>query len=202
MGRHLEWRYPRPDPLPKADCILILGGGTVSAASPRSTVEINDAGDRILFGAYLFKNGLAPRIICTSGVSKGGFALRAPAYDMAELLEVIGVPQEVIVLETLSGNTREHARNLNLMLETNHIKQVLLVTSAAHMPRSMGVFRKYCPRIEFFPLATDYRVTEHIPVPWYRELAALIPTPSNLVGFSYFMHESLGITYYQMRGWI
>ena len=121
---------------------------------------------------------------------------------MAELLEMIGIPKEAILLETQSGNTREHARNLHSLFQEKKFQRVLLVTSAMHMPRSMGVFRQLCPGIEFIPAPTDFRVTERIPAPWYRQLTNLIPTPSNLALFSELMHEYLGLAYYRLRGWL
>ncbi|MDR3412359.1 MAG: ElyC/SanA/YdcF family protein [Formivibrio sp.] len=78
-----------------------------------------------------------------------------------------------------------------------------LVTSAMHMPRALGVFRKQYPAIEFIPAPTDYHATKpQIPTPWYRELISVVPTPGHFVVFSEAMHEYLGIAYYRMRGWM
>jgi uncharacterized SAM-binding protein YcdF (DUF218 family) len=202
LGRHLEWQYLPPHPVPQADCILVLGGGTAAAIAPRSTVEIGEAGDRLLYAAHLFRQGRAPWIICTSGIATGGLALRPPAHDMAEVLGMMGASKEAILLETKSGNTREHARNLDSLFQEKKFMRVLLVTSAMHMPRSLGVFKKRCPGIEFIPAPTDFRFVERIPAPWYREVVALVPTPSNLALFSEVMHEYLGMAYYRMRGWM
>jgi len=199
--RHLERQYLPPDPLPTTDCILVLGGGTLPKIPPRPTVEISEAGDRVLYGAYLFRNGKAPRILCSSGITAGGVASRPGADTMAELLENVGVPKSAIVKETGSRNTREHGRNLYPMLQEQGFKRILLVTSALHMPRSMAVFKRSCPGIEFIPAPTDFRIVE-LPLPWYRELSNLIPTPGGYVQFSETMHEYLGIAWYKVRGWI
>lgn len=71
-----------------------------------------------------------------------------------------------------------------------------------HMPRSLEVFRRLCPGLEFIPAPTDFRATERIPAPWYHELTALIPTPRNLLDFSQVMPEYLGIAYCKLRGWL
>jgi len=202
LVRHLEWQYLPSNPVPEADCIVILSGGVASRTPPRPTIEVGEAGDRVLYGAYLFRRGKAPRIICTGNVATGGFAARPIAEDMAELLEMIGVPKDAISTEEKSGNTREHARNLYPVLQEKGFKRVLLVTSAMHMPRSIGVFRRLCPGIEFIPAPTDFLVTERIPTPWYRQLTAVIPTPRNLFDFSEVMHEYLGMAYYKARGWM
>src|SRR6266480_5409076 len=200
--RHLEWQYLPSSPVPEADCIVILSGGVMSRTPPRPTIEVGEAGDRVLYGAYLFRQSKAPRIICTGNVATGGFAARPVSEDMAELLEMIGVPKDAIITEEKSGNTREHARNLYPVLQEKGFKCVLLVTSAMHMPRSIGVFKRLCPGIEFIPAPTDFRVIERIPKPWYSEVVALIPTPKNLSDFSEVMHEYLGMAYYKARGWM
>ena len=202
LARHLEWQYLPSNPVPEADCIVILSGGVASRTPPRPTIEVGEAGDRVLYGAYLFRQGKAPRIICTGNVATGGFAVRPVAEDMAELLEMLDVPKDAIITEEKSGNTREHARNLYPVLQEKGFKRVLLVTSAMHMPRSVGVFRRLCPGIEFIPAPTDFRVTEGIPKPWYSKATALIPTPKNLSDFSEAMHEYLGVAYYKLRGWM
>ena len=197
MIRKLESRYPASDPVPKADCILVLGGGTVRRVAPRKTVEVDDAGDRVLYAAYLYRQGQAPLVICTAG----GTGPRPSSEDMAELLENIGVPKAAIFQETKSMNTREHARNLYPVLKERGYKRILLVTSAMHMPRSMGVMKKGCPDIEFIPAPTDFRIEESTGK-WYHQVFAPIPTPRQLLNFSEVMHEYLGLAYYKMRGWM
>jgi uncharacterized SAM-binding protein YcdF (DUF218 family) len=200
--RHLESRVRPPTPLPAADAILVLSGGVLARTPPRPTIEVSEAGDRILYGAELFRQRKAPLVICTGSVGTGGIVARPIADEMAELLGMLGVPPHAIVTEGRSENTREHAVNVCPMLESRRIRSVLLVTSAMHMPRSIGVFRRICPGVEFVPAPTDFRTTWADPGVWYREAVSLIPTPQNLVDFSNAMHEYLGIAYYRVRGWI
>ena len=202
LGKQLERECKQVQDIADGDCILVLGGGTVPPVFPRRFVEVSEAGDRIIYASRLFRMGKAHRVICSSGVATGGLAARAPAEDMADLMEFFGVPREAIILEKASGNTREHARNLAPVFLDRGFKRVLLVTSAMHMPRSIRVFRKQCPGVEFIQAPTDFRVVEPVAGPWYREIAAVIPTPSNLHLFTEFAHEYLGMIYYRMRGWI
>jgi uncharacterized SAM-binding protein YcdF (DUF218 family) len=120
---------------------------------------------------------------------------------MAEFLQMLSVPAEVIIKETRARNTREHARNLQALFPERGFRRVLLVTSAMHMPRSMGVFRRLCPGIEFIPALTDFRVVKSTGA-WYTQVFAPIPTPHQLMNFSEAMHEYLGIAYYGVRGWM
>jgi len=202
LTRHLERQYLPPHSLPMADCILVLGGGTWAKIPPRPTVEVAEAGDRVLYGAYLYRQGKAPRLICTGNVGTGGVAFRPESEGMKELLELLGVPADAIIIEVHSGNTHQHGTNLRALLEERNFRRVLLVTSAMHMPRAVGVFKKECAGIEFIPAPTDFRITDPIPAPWYQELKAVVPTPSNFLLFSEAMHEYMGIGYYKLRGWM
>lgn len=203
LTRNLEWRYRLPEPAPNADAILVLSGGLVDRVPPRQTIEVADAGDRLLYAAHLFKQRKAGLIICTGGVATGGDAPRSAAEVMAEFLTTLGVPREAIVTEGASSNTREHARNLPAIFQERKIKKVLLVTSALHMPRSVGVFHKQFPEVELVPAPTDFHATEQrAAAPWYRQLGAVVPTPARLLAFSEAMHEYLGLAYYKLRGWI
>jgi uncharacterized SAM-binding protein YcdF (DUF218 family) len=202
LTKHLEWQYLPPNPVPQADCILILSGGTVSRIPPRPTIEITEAGNRVLYGAYLYRQGKAPRVICTGGLADAATGHRAYADDMADLLEMVGVPQDAIIKETKARDTHEHARNVYPMLQERGIKRVLLVTSAMHMPRSLSTFHRLCTGIEVIPAPTDFRVTERIPAPWYHRIGGAIPTPRHLLDFSEVMHEYTGMAYYRLRGWM
>jgi len=111
LARHLEWRYLPPNPVPQADCILVLSGGIMGRIPHRPAVEIAEAGDRVLYGAHLYRQGKAPRIICAGNVATAGLGVRPAAEDMAELLEEFGIPKDSIVTETHSEDTHQHARN-------------------------------------------------------------------------------------------
>jgi uncharacterized SAM-binding protein YcdF (DUF218 family) len=202
MVRALEWQHLPPEPVPGADAILVLSGGVHAARPPRPTVEVSEAGDRVLYGAELFRRGRAPQIICTGNIATGGVGRRPEAEDMADLLEMVGVPRASIVLETEAQNTHEHAVNLCPMFADRQIRRVLLVTSAIHMPRSLAVFQRSCPSVEYIAAPTDFRATQPIAIPWYRNAVALLPTPHNLVDFSDATHEYIGMLYYRIRGWI
>lgn len=202
MVRALEWQHLPPDPVPSADAVVILSGGMRAQNYPRPTVEVSETGDRVLYGAELYRRGKAPVVISTGGVGPGSVARRPEAEDMADLLEMVGVPRPAVVLETESQNTHDHALNLCPMFVERRIGRVLLVTSAMHMPRSLAVFRRGCPQVDYVPAPTDFRATRPLSGAWYRTAAAMLPTPRNLMEFSDATHEYIGMLYYRLRGWI
>jgi uncharacterized SAM-binding protein YcdF (DUF218 family) len=201
MLQALEWESLPPDPMPTADAIVVLSGGTLARVRPRDTIEVSDAGDRVLYAGALFRRGQAPMVIVTGDTAIGGVASRPAADDMAELLQTVGVPESSIVLERKAQNTHDHAVNVCPMLEARQVRHVLLVTSALHMRRALGVFRHACGTIRYTPAPTDFRVIEPLPRPWYHRLMTVVPTSRTLADFSDAAHEHVGLVYYRLRGW-
>ena len=72
--RSLEWQNT-PTHIPQAEAIVILGGATKSHFFPRPGVDLSEEGDRLLYGAELYKQGLAPVIIVSGGRIAGGVAV-------------------------------------------------------------------------------------------------------------------------------
>jgi uncharacterized SAM-binding protein YcdF (DUF218 family) len=202
MAAGLEKQYPSATPLPIADAIVILSGGLEDRIPPRTGIEVSEAGDRVLHAWRLFRDGLAPRVICTGGTGTGGAEGTPAAEVISQFLQELGVPENAITVEKLAKDTHEHAVNLGPVFTGGGIHQVLLVTSAMHMPRAVASFRKSCPGINFIPAPCDFRVVAGPPQPWYRSLAAFIPTPSQLSVFTDAAHEYLGLVKYYFKGWI
>ena len=158
LARSLEWRYLPPDPIPQAEVIVLLGGGTLSAEYPRSIVEVNGAGDRVIYAAWLYKQGVSDQILLSGGTLGWSSLEDRPAEQMAALLKMMGVPDSALWLEPDSRNTYENAVNSAKLLKEKGIRSVLLVTSAIHMPRAVRLFE--AQGLNVIPLPTDYRVTE------------------------------------------
>lgn len=201
LVRSLEFQYVPATPLPQADAIVVLGGATRSALSPRPWVEVNEAGDRVLYGAKLYREGKAPRLILSGGQINGEGPESA---DMAELIESMGVPKSAILQDPTSLNTRQNAVNVKYLMTTNGIHRILLVTSALHMPRSLAIFRKL--EIEAIPAPTDYlmsvshrEITQHSP---QALVLNLLPDAGQLKESTLAIKEYVGIFVYRLRGWL
>src|SRR4051794_11412667 len=105
----LEWRYLPMGELPKAQAIVLLGGGTRPQLPPRPMSETNEAGDRIGYAAKLYKEGKAPVIIVSGGFIDFYGSTVPEADAMKELLMDYGIPEQAIVEENQSRNTYENA---------------------------------------------------------------------------------------------
>ncbi|MBE9046053.1 YdcF family protein [Pleurocapsales cyanobacterium LEGE 10410] len=200
----LEQQYLPQENMPQAEAIVILGGATRNQESPRIIPDMNDRGDRLLYGAKLYKDGLAPQIILTGGRIQWYGGDSSEAESMAKILELMGIPREAMILESRSLNTYENAVFTKEILERKNIKQILLVTSAAHMPRSLAIFKKQ--GINAIAAPADFIVSD-------RNLTAsqsstegiilsLIPKAESLDHTTQALKEYIGIFVYRLRGWL
>lgn len=205
LARSLEWRYLPLDPVPKAQAIVILGGGTDPIEYPRTRVEANGAIDRVLYGGHLYHEGLSDHILVTGGRIDWMGSASTPAEEMASLLRQIGVPDKAIWLESESRNTYENALYSQPILHERGIDRILLVTSALHMPRSVKLFESQ--GFEVIPAPTDFSVTFE---DWERltdaslriHILNLFPSADNLSSVTTALKEYLGILFYQLQGTI
>ena len=202
LMRSLEWQNLPPSVMPKAEAIVVLGGSTSSANYPRPMPEINDAGDRVLYGAKLYRDGNAPLIILSGGridwLSQG----KPEVVDTAILMEMMGVPSSAIIGEPYSLNTYENGVNVKKILNEKGIKQILLVTSAFHMPRARLIFEKLGMNV--IPAPADFSVTQEKVKDFNLGtiLIYLLPDAVYLNKTTIALKEYLGLFIYYLKGWI
>ena len=152
----LENRIGRPVAMPETvTTIIMLGGATVGRVSTaRGTSELNDAGDRVVETLWLAQRYPAARVVLSGGASSMAGEIESEAAIVARLLQRLGVAPERLVLEGQSRNTAENADLTRDMLGAID-GPVVLVTSAFHMPRSVGLFEK--AGLTVVPWPVDYR---------------------------------------------
>lgn len=206
LARSLEWRNLPPENTPQGEVIVLLGGGTESDDSPRPMTEVNSAGDRVLYAAKLYHDGAAPVILASGGnldfsTTRGA----TPAEEMKELLILTGVPISDIWEQPQSQNTYEDALYSAEILRENNISEVILVTSAMHMPRSKALFEKQ--GVEVIPAPVDFTVTHQNWAGTFKPgldefVINLLPNASSLGLTTNVLKEYLGLLVYGLRGWL
>jgi uncharacterized SAM-binding protein YcdF (DUF218 family) len=206
LTRSLEWQYLPAGDLPQAEVIVVLGGGTDPMEYPRQTPELNSAGDRVFYGAYLYQQGKAPQLLLSGGrIDWLDGSASAPADEMADILKVMGVPEEALIREDRSLNTYENAVNSAAILREMEVPRVLLVTSAMHMPRSFALFERQ--GIQVIPAPTDFKVTQGdwnglLGANWQTFLLNFFPDVGNLNQTTAVLKEYIGMFVYRLRGWM
>ncbi len=200
----LEWQYLPPPEMPTADAIVVLGGATKSVASPRVLPDLNQHGDRLIYAAKLYQEGKAPLIILSGGRIEWFGAENSEAQDMAEILQLMGIPPEAIIEEGNSVNTYENAINTQIILKENKINSILLVTSAFHMPRSLLIFQRL--GINPIPAPTDFFVSEQevaaVNYSTESKILSFLPEANSLAHTTLVIKEYLGTLIYRLRGWL
>src|SRR5688572_15460123 len=110
----VEQRYPpvAEASLPRADAIVVLGGGMRYGWLDRPDVRAEDLeNSRLAAGARAWLAHRAPIVILSGGGENGGEGSDgSEARMMANAIERLGVPSSALVLEERSHNTRDNAR--------------------------------------------------------------------------------------------
>jgi uncharacterized SAM-binding protein YcdF (DUF218 family) len=155
----LEERFQRPASLPeRVDGIVVLGGGLEGAVNlARGGYEMNSGGDRFVETAVLARRFPAARILISGGVGTILLQGEGDADTGPRLLAALGVAPERLILENKSRNTAENAQLSRGLANPQPGETWLLVTSAYHMPRSVGLFRKV--GFPVVPWPVDYRTS-------------------------------------------
>lgn len=204
LARTLEWQYP---PLPagsSADVIVVLGGGTEPNVNPRSMVEVNSSGDRVLYAIKLYQDGAASILLLSGGDIDFLYdSPSTPADDMATLLEMVGVPRENMLIQNKSLNTEQDAEFSCAIIKEKGYEKVILVTSAFHMPRSVALFE--AQGCSVIPAPVDFSITEDnwetLTHPTIEEfIIDLLPSYTHLSSVTKTMKEYIGMLYYHFTG--
>jgi len=113
------------EPLSKADAMVCLEG---------------DGQERAKEALRLFNQGWAPLIIVSGGNNKIKFSV--PADKMADYLIKNGIPENKIIIESGSQNTKEQAEQTMGIVKTKGFKKIILIASNFHQPRAFLTFLK------------------------------------------------------------
>lgn len=204
LVRSLEWQHLPPKVLPTGDAIVVLGGATKSAFPPRPGVDMSERGDRVVYGAQLYREGKAPLVIASGGRIDWRGGGPSESGDMAELLKTWGVPSSAILEDATSLNTYQNAVNVRKIIKERGMRRVLLVTSAMHMPRSLRIFQRQ--GIEAIPAPTDFLISQQeLEEPNsspQATLLSLIPDTERLDKTTQALKEYIGMLVYRLRGWL
>lgn len=157
LGHPLEDRFPHPGRLPeRVGGIIVLGGAVEPPiAASRGVPALNGAAERLLAFAELARRYPDAPLIATGGsglvwdgdVREGDVVLAA--------LEQMGFDTRRVMIENLSRNTWENALFSRPLADPQPDAPWILITSAVHMPRAAGIFRRLDWPV--IPYPVDYR---------------------------------------------
>lgn len=189
----LEQRFERPAEPADVDGIVVLGGGMDGEVnSVRGGFELNRSGDRFVEALRLAQRHPNARIVIAGGPA--ALVQQEPeALAGKRFFEAFGIAPDRILMDDQSRNTEENAQFAKQLAGATGDQTWLLVTSAFHMPRAVGLFRK--ADFAVIPWPADYLASG-------AEGVRIKPdqSPENLAVSSIALREWTGLLGYYLTG--
>jgi uncharacterized SAM-binding protein YcdF (DUF218 family) len=158
IARVIENRFPACTEPDHVDGVIVLGGAVDPVTMrDRRQLALNDAAERMIAMADIARRHPDWRVVFTGGSGTLVGDRFGEADSVAPYLGTLGIPEGRILLEGRSRNTRENALFTAEILKPRPGQTFMLVTSALHLPRSVGLFRK--AGFEVLPCPVDYTTT-------------------------------------------
>jgi uncharacterized SAM-binding protein YcdF (DUF218 family) len=188
----LEDRFPAVTAPPeKVDGIVVLGGAIDDLTSrDRGTPTLTAAANRLTTFVVLAQRYPRAKLVFTGGSGAIEQGVSNEAEYARILLEQLGLPADRVVFEDASRTTWENAVNTYALVKPQPTESWILLTSASHMPRAVGVFRKVGWAL--LPWPVGYQSRDHISA-YAQSLGAKL---AMLDGAT---HEWLGLAIYYLQ---
>lgn len=189
----LENRFQKPDRLPATlDGIIILGGAEQTVLSgARGEPMLNGSAERLFAALDLARRFPEAQLVFSGGLGDSWNGIPPQSDIFRDAMLMAGVPEERLVLEGQARNTDENVLLLKQMVQPQAGQRWVVVTSAFHMPRSMGLFAKAGWKV--LPWPVDYR---GLPP----ELLPRTDLGEQVEVLSFALHEWIGLLAYWATG--
>jgi uncharacterized SAM-binding protein YcdF (DUF218 family) len=192
--RPLENRFPQPTLAGlRPQGLIVVGGAFESGAvaETRGTVTLNDHAERMTKTLALARRFPEMRIVFTGYSGNLASDGASEAQIARRFFEEQGLGPDRLTYENRSRNTFENALYSRELVKPASGETWLLVTSAAHMPRSVGIFRQL--NWPVIPVPVDYKTPKE-----HTELAFDIAEGSAKANFA--IREWTGLIIYALTG--
>ena len=191
--RPLEDRFPPVlAPPERVDGIVVLGGAIDDLTSrDRGTPTLTSAANRLTSFVILARRYPNARLVFTGGSGDIVQGVSNEAEYARILLDQLGLPPARVLFETASRTTEENARDTAALVHPQPGERWVLLTSAAHMPRAVGAFRRVGWTVLAWPVGYQSRD---------RISAYAQPLGPKLALLDWAAHEWIGLLVYYVRG--
>lgn len=188
--------YTRLEHPVEAQAVVVLGGGAdVLRAEAGSLSIMSDASALRALEAARVVQLVEPTWVIVSG-GPGRDPRQADSVPLKSALVELGVPEDLLLLDTSSRDTHDQALRLEPLLAELGVERFVLVTSPSHMRRSMLAFQGagLAPIASVAP-AESQDPSRAEPPRW-------LPSMNALQRSTDVFRELLGLVYYWVRGWL
>jgi uncharacterized SAM-binding protein YcdF (DUF218 family) len=190
----LEERFKRPDLPPDVAGIILLGGyENVPVTLYRSAIAVNESADRLLDTLLLAKMYPNAPVILTGGWATLIPQSKSAVNPIAKLMQKFGVNANRLIAEPHSKNTYQNAVFTRSVVQPKAGQKFILVTSAYHIPRAVGTFRRQ--GFDVLPWPTDYRTST-----WHNLYMPFNTALQGLERTDLAFKEWLGLLAYRLAG--
>ncbi len=190
----LENRFPAAQPPDRLDGIIVLGGEVAQRLSAaRGQPTLKGGGGRMTAFMALARQHPEAKLVFTGGSGLLAHPELTEAPVARAFLAQQGLDTSRVVFEDRSRNTWQNALYTKALVHPAPGSAWLLITSASHMPRAYGCFRRVGWPV--IPYPVDYDTTGRYD-----------PTPQfNLAGglgrLNAAVHEWVGLVVYRVMGY-
>ena len=190
----LENRMPAPKTLPEQVAGVVVLGGMIDQyiSRDRDQPAVGGAAQRLIQFAELARRYPDAKLVFTGGSGRLGEQTVKESDEVKPFLAWLGMDTERIIFEGDSRNTYENAEFSRRAVQPAPGESWILITSAFHMPRAIGSFRKVGWSMIPYPVSYLTRGTEAL------ELTFNVTGGLTSAGTAF--HEWLGLTFYYLTG--
>jgi len=194
--KKLEMPYKNISEINRVYDFGIVLGGMASWDAKYQRITFAGASDRLEQAIYLYKSGRIKKFLLSGG---SGSTIKPDDREMKfiqDYLLEVGIPEADMVVESNSRNTHENAKFVAEMMNGKEAS-FLLITSAFHMRRAAGCFRKAGMNAFTWPV-------DRISMPEDEELNiqnVLLPSAECLASWSVILKEVVGYSVYRLMGY-
>ncbi len=200
----MKWWEPKPmqdSAMSNFKVAVVLGGGIINEDKwPYDRVHFDPSADRLLQAFQLYKLGKIQKILISAGpiTFRNSSIVISEANLGKQFLIQTGVDSTDILVENKSKTTYDNAVFSKKILINNNLldSEVLLVTSAYHMKRSMACFEKQGVKVVAFPACY-----QQVNIPFFT-FSLIVPDETAFSFWYDLFHEWYGIAIYKVLGYI
>lgn len=197
LMHHLETQSPAIDPYASLENyagVVVLGGALERSVmwSPKGRIALNSGAERMTVPVSLMLHNPKLKLLFTGG--EGSLIKQEfTESDRAKIyFDLMGVDTSRVMYEARSNTTFDNAVMSAELPGVDRTQPWLLLTTAAHMPRSLAVFRKVGWNVTPYPV--DFR-TPATATPWFN-----YSLEGGVQRWYYTLHEIAGYWAYRLAG--
>ena len=189
----LENRFPVPPMPARVDGVVVLAGMVDQFVTrARGQIALNGAVERLVAFADLARRYPEAKLVFSGGSGVLGRQDATEAGAVRDHARLLGLDPARVLFEDRSRNTHENAVFSRALANPQPGETWVLITSAFHMPRAVGAFRRAGWTI--IPYPVDYNFEPDPPTTWQ------IDFPGGLSILRGAMHEWIGLAAYWATG--